>query len=343
MPRPPANHPTYYASRGGYFIRRGGLQVLLSRGPDDAPDGPTYRAALAEMLRVEEPAPADTVAGVLADYLNSLEGRSSFRQAAHAIRLFSATFGTRPAGGVAVKEAEEWLRSHPAWGQSYRQYIRAKVLAAFNLAVRNGVTPANPLQHWTPEMVLSRGKESLVSPADHTALLAWCDRRNRPFGTLLRALHATPCRPGEMCRVTASELREMGGVWYFDLTRWKTEKHGGARLILLPPAIAETARELATRHPAGPIFRNRYGKPWTPGLVVDNFWRLRDRLGLNPRLTAYSYRHTFATDWLRSGRSLAILSALIGSSVKTIMRHYSHLIADVRGLGEQLNSFTAGR
>src|SRR5262249_37804875 len=36
----------YYASRGAYFTHFEGDQIRLSVGPDDAPNGPTYLAAL---------------------------------------------------------------------------------------------------------------------------------------------------------------------------------------------------------------------------------------------------------------------------------------------------------
>src|SRR5262245_18205897 len=45
----------YYASKGGYFTERNGNRVRLATGPDDAPDGPTYRAALKAFLEIECP------------------------------------------------------------------------------------------------------------------------------------------------------------------------------------------------------------------------------------------------------------------------------------------------
>ena len=55
-----------------------------------------------------------------------------------------------------------------------------------------------------------------------------------------------------------------------------------------------------------------------------------------PRLTPYSYRHTFATAWLEQGRSVDILAELLGNSPAVIRKHYSHLLGDAENLRRQL-------
>src|SRR5436309_1852006 len=52
----------YYASKGGYFTHFEGKNIRLADGPDDAPNGPTYLAALAkfsELMQVNNADVAD--------------------------------------------------------------------------------------------------------------------------------------------------------------------------------------------------------------------------------------------------------------------------------------------
>lgn len=50
----------YYASKGGYFTHFEGQNIRLATGPDDAPQGPTYLAALEEFRRLMQVGNADT-------------------------------------------------------------------------------------------------------------------------------------------------------------------------------------------------------------------------------------------------------------------------------------------
>jgi hypothetical protein len=50
----------YYASRGAYFTHFEGKQIRLATGPDDAPKGPNYLAALREFGELMQVNTADT-------------------------------------------------------------------------------------------------------------------------------------------------------------------------------------------------------------------------------------------------------------------------------------------
>jgi site-specific recombinase XerD len=58
-----------------------------------------------------------------------------------------------------------------------------------------------------------------------------------------------------------------------------------------------------------------------------------------PGLTAYSYRHTWATEMLKAGMDVDTLALLMGNSAAIIRQHYSHLLADKQGLREKLERF----
>jgi hypothetical protein len=74
--------------------------------------------------------------------------------------------------------------------------------------------------------------------------------------------------------------------------------------------------------------------------VAANFIRLRRRLGLG-RVSAYSYRHKFATEFLLKGGSMAYVAELQGNSVAMIEHHYGHLREHGTELRNALLAFRA--
>ncbi|MFN4261930.1 MAG: hypothetical protein ACK4RK_21835 [Gemmataceae bacterium] len=57
----------YYASKGGYFTHFEGKNIRLADGPDDAPKGKTYLAALARFQELMQVSHADTADQELPD------------------------------------------------------------------------------------------------------------------------------------------------------------------------------------------------------------------------------------------------------------------------------------
>jgi len=109
---------------------------------------------------------------------------------------------------------------------------------------------------------------------------------------------------------------------------------------MLTGRTLETVRALVNRHPSGPLFRRPGDKPFGKTVIIDRFGKLRKRLGM-PGLTAYSYRHTWATEMLKAGMDVDSLAALMGNSPAVIRQHYSHLLADRHGLRAKLERIRA--
>ena len=96
----------------------------------------------------------------------------------------------------------------------------------------------------------------------------------------------------------------------------------------------------ADRGRQGAAFRRKNGEPFGRVNVVDRFIKLRKRLKVNG-LTAYSYRHTWATELLKAGMDVGTLASLMGNSAAVIRQHDSHLLADRQGLREKLERFSS--
>src|SRR5262249_2054208 len=145
------------------------------------------------------------------------------------------------------------------------------------------------------------------------------------------ALWNTGCRPGELAAAKGTDFNpELGAIVYYkDDTRLQGEhrsKVGGKkdRFIFFRGETLEMVKKLVARNPKGPIFRLH-----TAEAIRKAFTRIRARLkGKYPKLTAYSYRHSFATKWLEQNKSIETLSLIMGTSPEVIRRHYSHLMAN---------------
>jgi integrase len=167
---------------------------------------------------------------------------------------------------------------------------------------------------------------------------------------LVITLHDTGARPGELFAATAADWDEdtQAIVYASDerrqqgAFRHKTAGKDKDRSIYFSGQSLAVVRELLERHPTGPLFRNRNGLPWTGHAIDQAFRRLRRRTGL-PNLIAYSFRHGFATAWLKAGKSVDVLAELLGNSPETIRKYYSHLTSDRMAIRRQLDDFLGGK
>jgi integrase len=267
-----------------------------------------------------------TVAEAVDAYLAEAGGRlkpSTMRTKRKVLGRLKAQLGAEPAGELTAAAVLAWLDGQ-RWGRSTRWLA--------GLVVKTALRELAPqLAELSLPGPRSRGAEALVNPADHEALLAAAPPAYRDA---LLTLWATGCRPGELCRLEARHLDTASSS--FVLHEHKTDETGKPRVILLPPATLTLCRELAARHPAGPLFRNCRGEPLTPDRLRGWVFEARRRLRLG-RLTPYGYRHTFATDALAGGVPDAQVAGLLGHANTTMLhRHYSHLTARARALREAL-------
>jgi integrase len=139
---------------------------------------------------------------------------------------------------------------------------------------------------------------------------------------VLIALRLSPARPIQVREVTAANY--IGHSWVF--SKHKTGKKTQKPLVIrLSPCLETLTQILASSNEKGPLFLNFHGKKWTKDGLALRFRRIRERLNLEG-ITAYSYRHSFATDALEAGVDLPTVAALLGhSDTAMVARVYGHL------------------
>jgi integrase len=148
--------------------------------------------------------------------------------------------------------------------------------------------------------------------------------RGRPFGLVLIALWHSGARPIQIRLLEAKNVNEAGD-WVFQ--RHKTKgKTGKALIIRTSPCLHTLTKILMYSRPVGPLFLSPIGFPWTKDGIARRFRRMREDLKLDPAITVYAYRHTYATDALVGGADLATVAALLGhSDAQMVSRVYGHL------------------
>jgi integrase len=373
----------YYASKGGYFTHFEGRNIRLATGPDDAPQGPTYLAALrefGELMQVNTADTADqanTVRIVVDLYGQHLERNGQTRTLKILLDTCTSAvgqFGDKTFAQLKPVHVTNWLalmakpRAHVhktktggkskqrmvKWGPTYQNIALRTLVAAFNWAKGQGIISAHCLEN--PKAVVvrnrkrSRGQEAYVSPATWKKLIDRVGATNHLFADLLRFLRGTGCRPSEAYHVEARYYRAAEKCVVYpghpgpDDFAWKNARRSGKdRLIFLTDDLAEMVEQRIAEHPDGPIFRSRHDRRWCQEAVSVNLRWYAKRLGIKPPPTAYGFRHSFATDWLLNGGSIKVLADLIGTSVSMIERHYGHLMVDKDRVRSILTSVMKGR
>ncbi len=329
----------------------------------------------AERKRREEPAPV-TVRVVLESYLQHIstkrsEGTVDIRRRSfipfveYQPKKAEAKLGELPAVAVTHQDVYRFLkhmekpraqirvkpqegRKPVGWTSGSHRNCVTGLLAAFNWAVRTKMITENPLTGIEKEPPSSRGAEALIGSnpdeveASHKTIMEKALPHYRP---LIQALKDTGARPGELIAARAADFREDIGAFVFQkqMTRrreqfaHKTSKRKD-RTIFLAGETLETVKRLVKEQPTGPLFRKKNGKPFQRFNVIDRFIKLRRKVKM-PHLTAYSYRHQYATDMLMAGMDVDALAQLMGNSPMVIRQHYSHLLADAQGLRAKLERF----
>lgn len=367
MPR--HSRVNYYPSRHAYFCQISGKQHKLAEGPEDGPSGPTFLAALQAFRHLLEDAQSATSGNsntvrVVCEHFMGRTMRAveagTHRRRGVLLRPFVAALGETRVARLQAEQLDTFLdsmrRPHTVslgrgqtrlatWNDSTVCAFLRVAASAFNWAVRSKLIETNPLLGYPRPTIRSRGRDCLITPEQHQLFLRLC--QSKGMRRILIALENTGARPSEILLATAADWdAEKQAILYYADTRrkvgehrHKTAKHKD-RTIFFSGEALELIQQLIKRHPTGPLFRKDSGKVYAEGAVAKFFSNFRTRPEVQlPSLTAYSYRHTFATNWLKSGRSIEILAELLGNSPTVIRRHYAHLCGDYQTLRRQLEAF----
>ncbi|MBY6127853.1 site-specific integrase [Qipengyuania aquimaris] len=170
-----------------------------------------------------------------------------------------------------------------------------------------------------PQKTSGGRREVYIAPQCRLAL---CDALPAEAKAFFTALRLTGLRPGALAALTVAD--------YNPATRELTipqDKAGAGRTFTLgKTAAAHFNAACKNKLPAAPLFANATGGHF------DRFqWRdpLREaiaKLELDPRICAYSFRHSAITDMLTRGVDVLTVAKITGTSIAMIDKHYGHLV-----------------
>lgn len=226
---------------------------------------------------------------------------------------------------VAETHVRRWLaaeRRRP-WGPTTHRAAITVLKRLLNWAVKNHRKSVlvNPIA--SMERPAAARRERVLAVGEWAEILSWYPPGD-PFRDFLVAIRESGVRPGEVMKVTAADVNFELGVW---VIQGKTTKRTGkARVVYMTETLRELTVRLVALHPEGPLFRNEDGNPWNRQAVRDRFRRKQKSKGLDPKVVAYTFRHTWATDALEAGVPDATVAELMGHSGTAMLhKHYSKL------------------
>lgn len=238
------------------------------------------------------------------------------------------------------------------WSRKYHPIQAVQRLCSW--IVRDAkLMAANPLAGMPKPK--SGKRRRTFAPRESAWMLRTADRR---FRRLLVFLRESMARPQEVRVVAWPDLRSKNGdgfdaaeltsgrAWFAfpDAKGYARRSDPDAdRVIPISPRLGRLLVRLHGEgaHDAGPIFRNRFQRPWTANAIRCRVRRLRAAVGLSSdrrgeNVVAYTFRHTAATQAVAAHVGLFVVQESLGhASIKTTQR-YVHLTPDqlCKGMGK---------
>ncbi len=135
----------------------------------------------------------------------------------------------------------------------------------------------------------------------------------------------TGARPGEIAKIEAR--RPKNGLRRLDPGEHRTGRVTGKdRVIGVCDQLYEIVDRLTAKYPAGPIFRNMYGRPRTTQASFVRFETARANELIRKEVTPYAYRRAWARRAPENGRLdiYEVAKALGRQTTQMVMPHYDH-------------------
>lgn len=182
----------------------------------------------------------------------------------------------------------------------------------------------------------------LISDEDFRKLLNACDLKEhegRRNAAIISLLYDTGIRVGELINLKHSDIDAKAR---FARVFGKGAKE---RVVFFSAQTALALTRYTSRTPAK--YRSEYlftslrrnvGGQMTVNGVGQMLGRLADKAGVDSRVNPHTFRHTFATNYLRNGGDLNSLMRLMGHADLTILQTYLSLATDdLRAKHEQFS------
>jgi site-specific recombinase XerD len=239
----------------------------------------------------------------------------------------------------AVKRGASERTGKPLSGYTLHGYAQC-VKTLLYWAVREEVVP----DRFSKRLEMPKVARKVIqtfSPSEVTALMDACERQSYPAlvwrdKAILAVLLDTGIRASELCGLALDSvtLSPHGGRLRVhgkgDKERDVPLRSKEARVLLHRYLTRYRERLDSERSPA--LFLTRYGQPLSVFALDQTLYRLRDASGVTGvRVSAHTFRHTFAVNFLANGGDIWALSRLMGhehiQTTQVYLRDFHHRVA----------------
>jgi integrase len=313
--------PFFRPRKNRWYVQLDGKHVNLGPDKDDA-----FRRYHELMAAKKRPIPAAPpsddpllieVLDAFLDWCLRHREKRTFESYEERIKSFLASLADRrmPLKDLRPYHLQQWVDGHPGWNPGMMRGRMQAVQRALNWAVKQGRIDRSPVAY--VEKPPPGKRENVIEPATYRRMLDLA--ATQEFRDLLTVCWETGCRPQEVWRVEKRHLDAAGRRWVFPAKEAKGRRK--IRIVYLTEVALEVCRRLAAKHPAGPLFRNSGGAPWSRHAASCVFLRMKKHLGRKYALV--DFRHSFTTRSLKAG-----VDPVTGESQGTlhgrITRHRRH-------------------
>lgn len=270
MPREPK--PWFWKQRSQWVVNIRGVRHYL--GPDrDAAFEEFYRLMRqpVECRRVSSQSLVALI-DVFLDWVQKHRSPVTYEWYRFRCQRFCQAYPELRVDQLKPYHVQEWADSFDFSKTSRRNYLRA-VKRALRWALTQGYIEHNPIQHL--EIPAADRREVVVSASEFKAILNHAGADS--LRDLINVTWETGCRPQESLRVEARHVDLENHRWVFPSSEAKGQRV--PRIVYLTDAAFSITRRLMLKHPEGSLFRNSFGRVWTPDAVNCGFDRIQQRMG----------------------------------------------------------------
>jgi integrase len=359
--------PRYFASRKAYYCQLHGKQVRLGDAPngDDSPAGAYYLAALESFKQLMERQSigyagdenkVKTLFDAHCEAVSKKKAKKTLKLRVYFLKHFCVRWSELPCSEVKLWHAEAVITDHPGWSASQTRLFLVNVCAAFAWGVKQEYLTRNPFKGQELPAVPTKARERLVSPEDHQAVLNGLrTKRSQRLRNVIVALENTGARPGEITNARVRNFNPaIGALVYFreearqagDFKHKMAHKKRDRIIYFTGEALAMVRSLCEGKKPDALLFPSTRGTAYNDESLQCCFYALRRRLKKKGHdikgFVAYSYRHTYATNWLLNNGSIEVLAEVLGNTPETIRKHYSHIAQHHDSIRAQIERLRGG-
>lgn len=253
-------------------------------------------------------------------------------------------------GGIKLQQLDE---SHirAAYRELVALGLASNTLQAYHMRLRSSLKAAvaerklvrNPAANVAfPKGVAAKERKTWALAQAQQFIAVIADKDDAALWTMALT---TGMRRGELCGLRWANVDLDAGSVYIDVQRMLTQQggviegpvktDGSQREIPLDPGLVSALRawrarqgeaRLRSRDWRGDdyVFTSKYGRPYNPASLQKRLQFLCRKADVTV-LSPHELRHTFATLWVAAGKSIPVLSRILGhASVQTTMDLYVH-------------------